>query len=211
MTGVILGMVGAGILAIRRWDVPLPLNSRSYGYILAAALLEGNAVLLLTEGEPVYSRLLLSVIAGSLLLAAVTDKLLCQVHNFIWWPALAAASGLLLCRWCQCRLLGAGGQALKRLLLELAVFVLVQFGLFGRTYGRADCYAFCICGAALAARGMGFTGMLLHMILSYGMLLPVQLFYKNVDRRGRLRRPVPFLPYIVAAFWAVLMVKNLAG
>ena len=208
MTGVILVVVGAGILAIRRWDDPLPLNSRSYVYILAASLLEGNIIILLTEGEPGYSRLLLAVMGGSLLLAAVTDRLLCQVHNFIWWPALAAASVMLLCGCSPHCLREAGGEFLRWSLLGLAVFVTGQFCLFGRTYGKADCYAFCICGIAEAARGIGLTGMLLHMIFAYGILFPVQMLHRNVDRRGRFIRPVPFLPYIVIAFWGVLLAQN---
>lgn len=216
MTVVILGMVGAGILVIRRWDTPLPLSSRGYGCILAAALLEGAVVRLLTGGEPGYSRLFLSVVAGSLLLAAVADKQLCQVHNFIWWPALAAAAAMLLCRPNQYSFRGVG-ESPGCLFLELAVFVLAQLWLFGRTYGRADCYAFCICSIALAARGIGLMGMLLQMIAAYGMLIPIQMLRRNV-RRARLKRPVPFLPYIVIAFWLLLAaqrllppVKNLLG
>ena len=203
MTGVILGMVGAGALIIRKWDAGLPLDRQRQFYILAASVLEGNIIMLLTEGEPGYVRFLLSVIGGSLLLASVTDILLCQVHNFIWWPALAAALILLGSRCCRHCLYEAGAFSWDRL-LSLVVYVLVQLVVFGRMYGRADSYAFCVCAVAEAAGGMDIMGMLVHMFLAYSILVPVQAWHRNIDKKGNLIRPVPFLPYIAIAFWAVL-------
>ena len=89
-------------------------------------------------------------------------------------------------------------------LLELGFFVLLQLLLFPKMYGRADCYAFSVCAVAEAAAGLSLTGYLLHMLLSFILLAFVQALCHNIDRRGKLRRPVPFLPYITLAFWALL-------
>ncbi len=203
MMGVILSMVGTGALIIRKWDVRLPLDRQRQFYVLAASVLEGNIIMLLTEGEPGYIRFLLSVIGGSLLLASVTDILLCQVHNFIWWPALAAALILLGIR-CFRHCLYETRVLSWDQLLSLVIFVLVQLVVFGRMYGRADSYAFCVCAVAEAAGGMDIMGMLVHMIFAYSILVPMQVWRRNIDKKGNLIQPVPFLPYIVTAFWAVL-------
>lgn len=205
MTGVILGMTGAGMLIINRWDAPLPMNRRRYLGVMGASAVEGMAVTLLTEGEPWQGRFLLSVIGGALLLASVTDLLLCQVYNFIWWPALCAALILLGQQWHLCRLYGLREDAFWERLCFLVLFVILQLMVFGRMYGRADSYAFCVCAAAGAARGMDGQGMLVHMLLAYGFLLLAQAFCRNIDRRGNLKRKVPFVPYIVMAFWIVLL------
>lgn len=135
------------------------------------------------------------VIALCLLFACITDCRSCQVYNVTWWVAGAAAVILLL-------------QEKSRLeinfLLELGFFVLLQLLLFPKMYGRADCYAFSVCAVAEAAAGLSLTGYLLHMLLSFILLAFVQALCHNIDRRGKLRRPVPFLPYITLAFWALL-------
>ena len=205
MIGVILGIAGVGTLIIKRWDAPLPMNIGGYICVLAASVAEGITVMLLTKGEPWHSRFFLSVIGGSLLLASVTDLLLCQVYNFIWWPALCAALVLMGQRWRLCRLYGLREDLFREGLCFLLFFVILQLTVFGRMYGRADSYAFCVCGAAGVARGMDGWGMVMHMLLAYGLLLPVQALGRNIDKRGNLKRKVPFVPYIVAAFWAALL------
>lgn len=205
MTGIILGVVAAGILIIGKWDVPLRLNAQSCMGILAAAVLEGAVVATLTEGEIWPDRVLLSVIGGSLLLASVTDLLLCQVYNFTWWPALTAALCLLGMRCFRSCLQAPEGMP-GELPGFLVFYVALQLTLFCRMYGRADSYAFCICGIVETAWGMSGAGLLSHMLLSYGILIPVQIFRRNIDNRGNLKCPVPFLPYIVAAFWIVLRI-----
>lgn len=205
MTGIILGIAAAGILIIRKWDVPLPLDAPKCMGILAAAALEGAAVTGLAEGGTWQEGVLLSVIGGSLLLASVTDLLLCQVYNFTWWPALAAALCMLEMSRCQSSMqasAGAPGEWLGSLLL----FASAQLAVFCRMYGKADAYAFCICGMVETAMGMNLVGLLAHMLLAYGILVPVQALRRNIDKRGNLKRPVPFIPYIVAAFWVVLCI-----
>lgn len=135
------------------------------------------------------------VIALCLLSACITDCRSCQVYNVTWWVSGAAAVALLL---------GERGRPEIGLFLELGFFVLLQLLLFPKMYGRADCYAFSVCAVAEAAAGLSLRGYLLHMLLSFMLLAFVQALRHNIDRRGNLRQPVPFLPYITLAFWALL-------
>lgn len=135
------------------------------------------------------------VIAACLLSACITDLRTCQVYNITWWISGAAATALLF---------GERGVLEPRSLLELGIFILLQLTLFPKMYGRADCYAFSVCAVAEAAAGMSLTGYLFHMLLSFLLLAFVQAFRHNIGRGGNLRHPVPFLPYITLAFWALL-------
>ena len=72
-------------------------------------------------------------------------------------------------------------------------------------YGRADCYAFCVCAMAETACGMGFAEYLFHMLIAFGILAMVQFARRNIDTKGNLKHPVPFIPYIAAAFVLVLL------
>lgn len=188
---VILGIVMAGLWIIAKWDMPLPLRGRTYWAILAGAIAEGNIIKRLTAGGLSGDCLMLSIVGGCLLLASVTDMAICQVYNFVWWPALAAVLVLVRDVW------GAG-------LWPLVFFLLLQFVVFRSMYGRADCYAFCVCAVAEAAVGMGIYGFVVHMFLAWVLLFLTQAVQGNIDKGGNLRRPVPFLPYITASFWLAL-------
>lgn len=86
------------------------------------------------------------------------------------------------------------------LLWHLTVYMALQFGVFARMYGRADCYAFCVCAIAEASLGMDFSDYLVLMLLALCLLFPVQLLRGNIAKNGNLKQPVAFLPYISAAF-----------
>lgn len=130
-----------------------------------------------------------------LLAACVTDCRTREVYNVIWWISGAAAAVLL----------GWNGKAAYGLLPELFLFCVIQLTVFSKMYGKADCYAFCVCAAAEASEGMGFFEFLAHMTLAFGILTVVQLLRRNVDGRGNLRCPVPFLPYIALSFGVLFL------
>lgn len=200
---MILGVVEAGMIIIRKWDKPLPLTSRGYFGILVSAIVMKAAISYITMGEPGGNRWLLSIIGGCLVLACVTDLALCQVYNFIWWIALTAAAVLLWRRLCL-----SGMQTKEEMLIALLLFFTLQYTVFCRTYGKADGYAFCVCAVTEAARGMKLAGYLSHMLLAYTLLLLVQTIGGNLNRRGNLKKSVPFLPYITMAFWMVILLKG---
>ncbi len=114
-------------------------------------------------------------VSACLLTACVMDCLSGEVYNFIWWIGGAAAA-LLLCR---------RGISVGRL-FALGCFCLLQLTIFAKMYGKADCYAFCVCALTLAAAGWGFPEFLFQMILAFGILAVVQLFRRNIDKVGNL-------------------------
>mgnify|MGYP001030229491 CR=1 FL=1 len=193
---VILGIVAAGLGIIARWDEPLPLGAGMCGVIILGAFAEGVIIRCLVSGGMGGDLLMLSVAGGCLLLASVTDIAICQVYNFVWWPVWAAAVPFL-------------SEMPGTAVCALALFVLLQFVVFGPLYGRADCYGFCACAAAGASSGMGLWGFLTQMFLAWLLLLTVQVWRGNVDKGGNLKRPVPFLPYINVSFWLALAFREL--
>lgn len=135
------------------------------------------------------------IIAVCLLFACITDCRSREVYNVTWWAA-GMAAGMLLLR--------ERDRLDAEILLELAFFILLQLVLFTKMYGRADCYAFSVCAVAEAAAGLSLAGYFVHMLLSFILLAFVQALRHNIGRGGNLRQPVPFLPYITLAFWALL-------
>lgn len=128
------------------------------------------------------------VLAVYLTVCVVTDRQTCKTYDFLQWPASVAGALLCLTRPLP---VGAG--------VGLVLFALLQYFLFGRMYGQGDVMAFQICSLYLIGEGGGFRLLLLHMALAFAMLGAVQLFRHNIDRRGNLKVPVPFLPYIACS------------
>lgn len=200
---MILAIVTVGVFMIGKWGEPLPLKANSRLWILAGAAAELGGIMVAARDSPLCEKLLWGCIGGSLLLACVADSLICQVYNFTWWIFLAAALALFWRR--QSALMEReSGMMCIEMWGWLFTYVGVQLLLAGRIYGRADSYAFCACALAETAWGISVRGYLTHMLLAYLLLFTVQLFRHNLNRRGNLRRPVPFLPYITAAFWVTL-------
>lgn len=139
--------------------------------------------------------LLWGVIAACLLFACITDCKTREVYNVTWWVAGAAAVILLFAE---------KDRLDMKFLLELVFFIFLQLSLFSKMYGRADCYAFSVCAVAEAAAGLSLAGYLLHMLISFILLAFVQALRHNIGKGGNLLQPVPFLPYITLAFWALL-------
>lgn len=140
------------------------------------------------------------LIAACLLFACVTDCRTFLVYNVTWWISGAAALGLLLLHG---PLPGSAQWA------DLLAFIGIQLLLFSRLYGRADCYAFCVCAVAETAVGMTLLDYLAHVTLAFLLLSLVQGMRHNIGRGGNLREPVPFLPYITLAFWTLLWYHNI--
>ena len=161
----------------------------------AGHLLTGTAVCATVRpGENALQIGMWGVIFGCLLFAGIMDLRTCRVYRFIWWISGAAAMVLL---W-ESR----AGRDFS--MWGLFAYCLLQELFFGRMYGRADCHAFCVCAAAGTSVGFTYRDYLLHMLLAFGMLAVVQLAKHNVNRKGNLTVPVPFLPYISLSFLILL-------
>lgn len=134
--------------------------------------------------------ILWGIIGLCFLFACEMDCRTCEVYNVIWWISGTAAAVLI----------ALSSRAERTLLLELCLFCVIQLGIFSKMYGKADCYAFCVCAAAEASEGLGLKEFLVHMMLAIGLLAIVQLLRRNIDGRGNLKQAVPFLPYITLSF-----------
>lgn len=206
-SSVIGGVVQAGLAVIARWDKPLP-GEKKLLAICLSAFMQGAFVQYLFGGERRLELFLWSLIGGCLLLADITDVAVRRVYNFVWWVALAAGGTLFGMSVAERMADGIPARNELCILIQLMLFFLLQFGVFGRTYGKADCYAFCVCAVAMASRGMTMAGYLMHMILAYLFLILVQMRKGNISRRGCLKNPVPFLPYISISFWMTILWYN---
>lgn len=140
--------------------------------------------------------LLLGIVSGGLLAAWVMDVETHLIYDFVWWISGSAAL-----------LLWIVSGNFRAVWWDVFCFIMLQQILFGRLYGRADCHAFSVCAPVLGAFGMTMQDYLVHMLISFCILTTIQLVRGNVDSRGRLKEPVPFLPCIVVGFWSVLLTK----
>jgi hypothetical protein len=89
-------------------------------------------------------------------------------------------------------------------LVHLAIFTVLQMFFFSRMYGKGDVLAWIVCAIYITIGGHGLYAYFLHMLSAVILLAIVQLFRRNVNRRGNLRRPVAFLPYIAGTVWLFL-------
>lgn len=124
------------------------------------------------------------------------DGITKRVYRFVWWILIVAGMGMLLIE--------------KRLTWStvacVGMFWVLQFLLFARKYGRADCYAFGCCSIFMAAWGGGMLLFLMHMLTAIVFLGIVQLAGGNIGKDGNLKKPVAFIPYIAVSFLAVFAV-----
>lgn len=136
-------------------------------------------------GEPPLRWMGYLVLSVYLTVCAVTDRQICMVYDFLQLPAVAAGAVMGLLR----PLPPASGAV-------LILFALLQYLVFMRLYGKGDGMAFQICSLYIVSEGGSFETLLLHMAIAFAMLGIVQFFRGNINERGNLRSPVPFIPYI---------------
>ncbi len=128
------------------------------------------------------------VLAVYLTICTVTDRQICMVYDILQLPAAAAGAfmGLL-------RPLPPSAGAV------LIFFALLQYLVFMRLYGKGDGMAFQICSLYLVSEGGSLEILLLHMASAFGMLGMIQFLRGNINKRGNLKVPVPFIPYIACS------------
>lgn len=207
MTPVIFGTAAVGLILIGKMDRAIKPTTGTMAGVLAAGLAGGGLLGWSFEPGEFFSRLLLALVVGCLLLACVTDVVMYQVYDFVWWLSGAASAMLL---WARLWMTDDIRNGLE-ILFSLITFWLVQLLIFGRLYGKADCYAFCVCATAGAGLGMGMELIVTHMVFAFGMLVPMQFISKNITLRGNLKKPVAFIPYITAGFYLLLFFAKIYG
>lgn len=203
MSLVMLVTVAIGLSLARRFDREIYLDRRAIAGVMGLAVMAASLLRWTCGREALLSRLLLSEVLGCLLFACITDLIMCQVYNFIWWISGMAVGGLLWQQWKE------AGTMVR--LPELLLFCALQMLLCIRLYGRADGYAFCVCAGVQAGLGMGMEAYFMHMTVAFILLIIIQTFRKNIGSHGRLKRPVPFLPYVTAGFLVMLVFHKIYG
>lgn len=192
--GIILVVWNAGVYVIRKFDKPVWRTQQKESWLLMGCSGINAFVIALIPCRNGMIELLMAVFGGCLLLACITDYKTCEVYQFTWW--IAGTAGLIIL--VQYLMLN---EAEKPDLLMLLVYCLLQEFFFCKFYGRADCHAFAVCAMVAYGIGMDLMDCLIHMLLAFSGLALVQLFCRNINRKGNLKRPVAFLPYITIAFW----------
>lgn len=171
---------------VKNFDVPeWGIQRNEFGWWLVVSL--ANAVLIGNLWESTLMAVELSVLAGCLIFACITDYKIYEVYGFVWW--IGGACGILAMR-------GGTGN-----IPELVFFCFLQEIFFCRFYGRADCHAFGICAMVQCGMGMGLREYLFHMLFAFCGLAVIQFLGRNINRKGNLKQPVAFLPYITVSFW----------
>lgn len=197
-----------GFTVIGRWDseeAPQPTNDICIQILLMAVAAAACGAVVMSSADgygsvrfyDISDSVLLGMVSGSMIFAGITDILISKVYDFIWWIAIAAELAIYIHH----------PVSLWKLVC-LAVFFMLQELVFSKLYGRADCHAFCICAVMESIFGMDITGFLIHMLLAFTFLAVVQCLKRNVGDRGRLKVPVPFIPYIIMTFWMNLLIGN---
>lgn len=175
-------------------------NKAEWIRILGVCVTAGILSRPVNVSQTALETMLLDILIGCLLFASITDLYIGKAYNFIWW--IGTASGLLIFWHRSSRM---SDYHLAMLSISLFIFTVLQQIFFARFYGRADCHAFCVCAFAEGSLGMGMTAFLIHMVLAFGLLIIVQGSCCNIGKYGRLKRPVPFLPYITASFLIMMV------
>lgn len=192
--GIICAVWGIGIFTIRRFDSPnwsvKKQEYRIWGYVSAI-----NAELLCGMKQTEWNMVFLSVLAGCLIFACITDCKACEVYQFTWWVVGSASLFFL------CKRISEEGKWSIIFLLMLLFYSILQEKFFSRFYGRADCHAFVVCAVGLFGLGMNLQDCFVQMLFAFTGLAVVQMFRRNINRKGNLKKAVAFLPYITVSFW----------
>lgn len=193
--GIILCVWNTGLWIIGKLDKPCwKLDLIEYRIWVGCSA--GNALVI--EALPNVDgslKLLLAVFGGALLFACITDCKTCEIYQFTWWIGGVAGCGSL------CKMLvDTRGMDFEKL-GTLLFFCLLQELFFCRFYGRADCHAFVVSALSAYGLGMQLIDCLNHMLYAFVCVAVVQLFCHNINRKGNLKCPVAFLPYITVTFW----------
>ena len=126
--------------------------------------------------------------------SSLTDIMTCQVYDLFQYLGVAAGGYLLLC-----------GETSDWIGVSIILFVGLQYLVFRKLYGEADTMSFLVAAMAEGALGYDMQMYLLHMIFAYLLLSLTQIVKGNIGTAGKLKVPVPFLPYITVGFWGIVV------
>ncbi len=139
-----------------------------------------------------YGQLACGVLAAYLLVASIQDSQTCEVYDFLHILAIPAGAVFIMA--------APAGEKI----ISLVIFTVIQLGLFMRMYGAGDGLVFLVCAIYESRFGKGLSTYLLHMAAAFAVLSVVQGFRGNINKKGNLKKPVAFVPYIAATVWFFL-------
>ena len=125
---------------------------------------------------------------------SLTDIMTYQVYDLFQYLGVAVAGYLLL-----------HGEISVWIGVSIILFAGLQYLVFRKLYGEADAMSFLVAALAEGALGYDMQMYLLHMIFAYLLLSLTQIVKGNIGTGGKLKVPVPFLPYITVGFWGILV------
>ena len=134
-----------------------------------------------------------SLFWSSIVSAAFCDYNTKEVYDFCYLSALIS---------------GCISLALERPwqgIMELLLFGVIQWVLFRKLYGEADCLAFFVCAVYMTAYGGRLIDYVLFMAGVFVLLTVIQMARRNVAGNGNLKEGVPLIPYIAAVMLAVMI------
>ena len=171
----------------------LRLDKDMYKVIYGYSILVGIWLALCQNHWGKAGQLACGILAAYLLVSSITDWQTCEVYDFLHIIGAVAAVIVFFLQ-----------PPTKDALISLAVYWFLQQFLFSRMYGAADAMAFFVCALFESVYGHGLLTYLFHMGTAFLVLGVVQAVKHNVNRRGNLKKPVPFLPYIAVTVWIFL-------
>lgn len=148
------------------------------------------AVLVRMQGTGMGEFAGLFLLSVYLVICTTLDLLLCQVNDCMQYLGLC---GGILCICANAPDVNTG--------CSLVFFVLLQYGIFMRMYGKADGMAFSVCALYFAGMGGEIEVYLFHMLLCFFLLAIIQLCKRNVSLQGKLKKSVALYPYITVSFF----------
>lgn len=134
--------------------------------------------------------------------AAYSDGLTKEIYDCVYYPGILGSALML---W-----ISSPGKAV---LVDLGIFLVLQFALFRLMYGMSDCIAFSMCALFLAVHGCGLLEMMAVMLLTLVLFVVWHFLSKNVHlsrssiREGtfmKLKEPDAMIPYIYGAMGIVM-------
>ena len=197
---IVAGLIAAGVLITLRGlmkldrDHDMEISAKEWSMLMAGSLITACIWTVMTDGEAAAVKIAWLVIHIYFLSCMLTGSMTCQVYDIFQYPGVVAAGFIVLYK--------QGSMAVG---ISLLLFAMLQYVIFMRLYGAADGMAFLVAALAEGSLCYDINIYLFHMIMSYLMLALVQVWRGNVGMKGRLKKPVPFVPYIAVSFWMILV------
>ncbi len=133
-----------------------------------------------------------------LLSAAILDKATTLIPDWVYYFSALFFVPIVIIEYVN----GDGYSAM--LIVEAVLFVILQLFAFSRTFGFSDALAYSAFGLLCFSLKLGWETMMTGMILSYLFLIVFQLIRRNITKKLKFRKPVPFIPYIFASYCLVI-------